>query len=609
MSRPILTVGFVHHNFQPPTIRLMPPRAILVRAFLLCLLLGAVAGTGVVAQNPATENASASPTTQLPARATVRGAVTKDPGGEPVKKVLIELIAESQGEGGNYTAMTGVDGVFHIEGILPGRYRLFPERTGYLEVDKHRSRAEGRVLTLAAAQELKDLLIRLQATTVVEGRVTDEDGDPLPNANVVVQRQTFAAGRNRWEQAGGGPTNDLGEYRIANLPAGSYYVSVTPPPDFKNMIEAGNSTPSADKNADGPEKQTATSYMTTYYPGTRERSQASLIQLHAGDDFPANFSLTPSPSLTIRGSIVNLPAGASAVVMVRSKESDLTLTGGEMHKTGSFEIRGVPPGAYTLMAVASVGDVSMMARQPLQVISENVDGLRLAPQAGAWLRGRLRLEGKSNLGRLDAGQIFLSLSSRDPDDDMLGGVPFAEGFGSQAHVNPDGSFEWKGVPPGHYYVQLAGSPGGGSPDWFLKAVAVGNRDVTDAGFTVNGGAAVLDVVASANGAVVDGVVANAKSEPVANAVVVAVPEARLRSRTDRYHKTTTDQSGRFTLHGVPPGAYTLIAWESMDGDAYFNPEFLRNYEGQGRALQVSEGDQKSQQLTAIPAPDEEAPGN
>ena len=156
-------------------------------------------------------------------------------------------------------------------------------------------------------------------------------------------------------------------------------------------------------------------------------------------------------------------------------------------------------------------------------------------------------------------------------------------------------------------MELAAGPG--STDWFLKSVAVGNRDVTDAGFSVSGGAAVLDVVASANGPAVDGVVGNAKSQPMANAVVVAVPEPRLRSRTDRYYKTTTDQTGRFTLHGVTPGAYTLIAWESMDGDAYYDPEFLRNYEGQGKALQAGEGEHKSLQLTAIPAPEEEAPSN
>jgi hypothetical protein len=52
---------------------------------------------------------------------------------------------------------------------------------------------------------------------------------------------------------------------------------------------------------------------------------------------------------------------------------------------------------------------------------------------------------------------------------------------------------------------------------------------------------------------------------------------------------------------LPPGAYTVFAWESVDGEAYYNPEFLKSYEGQGKALHVSEGDRTSVQLQTIPA--------
>ena len=135
-------------------------------------------------------------------RAVIDGIVAKDPGSEPVKKALIELIAENQAEGGDYTAVTGPDGAFHIEGILPGRYRLFAERTGFLEVDRRHAAADGRVLTLTAGQELKDVLIRLQAAAVVRGRVTDEDGEPMPNAQVAVLRQTFVSGHSHWSRRG-----------------------------------------------------------------------------------------------------------------------------------------------------------------------------------------------------------------------------------------------------------------------------------------------------------------------------------------------------------------------------------------------------------------------
>ena len=118
-------------------------------AYLAIVVLSVSAGAQVAG------SAAAKPAS----RAVIEGVVTKEPGSEPVKKALIELIAENQAEGGDYTAVSGLDGGFHIEGILPGRYHLFAERTGLLEVDKHRARADGRVLTLAAGQEVKDLQI------------------------------------------------------------------------------------------------------------------------------------------------------------------------------------------------------------------------------------------------------------------------------------------------------------------------------------------------------------------------------------------------------------------------------------------------------------------
>ena len=548
-------------------------------------------------------------------RAVIAGVVTKEPGSEPVKKALIELIAENQAEGGDYTAVSGPDGGFHIEGILPGRYHLFAERTGLLEVDKHRARADGRVLTLTAGQEVKDLRIRLQAAAVVRGRVTDEDGDPLPNAQVAVLRQTFVSGRSRWEQSGAERTNDLGEYRVPGLPAGNYYISVSPPPDFKSLIEGAGAEPHAsnDQTAAASAQTSAqtsyqTSYQTTYYPDTPDRGQAAPIELHAGDEFPVNFSLTPSPSLSIRGSVVNLPPRASAAIMLQSRDFNLVLNGAEMHADGSFVIRDVAPGAYTILATVENAPVPMMARQALQVVSNNLEDVRLAPQPGGWIHGRLRLESQGP-GRVDLSQIFLVLRSVDGDDEPLGGFSMGDGFSHTAHVAADGSFEWKSVPPGNYFVRLAGDDGGNS-DWFLKSVLAGGREIDDAGadaagISMNGGAVVLDVVASPNGAVAEGVVTDQKGEPVANAVIVAVPETRLRGHVERYRKTVSDQSGRFTLHGIQPGEYSLFAWETLDGEAYYNPEFLKNYEPQGTALRVSEGDRKSVQLTVTPVSEEE----
>jgi hypothetical protein len=531
--------------------------------------------------------------------AILQGIVTKEPGSVPLKKALIELIADSQNDGRNYTALSGADGSFRIEDVVPGRYRLFAERSGYQEIDKHRLRSEGRLLTLSAGQEVSDLTIRLQAAAVVEGRVSDEDGDPMPEAQVAVLRQTFVAGHSHWEQVGAERTNDLGLYRIPGLAAGNYFVSVTPPPDFRSLIETTGNTPEAAPHSGAASnKPAAVAYQTTYYPGARDRGQATSIQLRAGDEFPVNFSLTPSPSLSIRGSVANLPDGTTAAIMLQSKDLNLVLNGAEMHKDGSFEIRGVSPGDYTIVATVDDVKVPMMARQSLQ-LAESMEGLRLSPQRGGTIQGRLQIEAKVN-GRSDPTQVLLQLRCSDGADESVG-VSMGIGFSTSTKVRGDGSFEWKDVPPGLYSVQVSATSE--MPDWFLKSVTAGGRDVLDSGFSVIGGATTLDLVASANGAVAEGVASN-QNGAVADAVVVAVPEAHLRGRPERYRKTVTDQSGRFTLRGLPPGDYTLIAWESVDGEAYYNPEFLKTHEGQGKALHLDEGRHVSVQLTTIPEVDD-----
>jgi hypothetical protein len=116
---------------------------------------------------------------------------------------------------------------------------------------------------------------------------------------------------------------------------------------------------------------------------------------------------------------------------------------------------------------------------------------------------------------------------------------------------------------------------------------------------VNGGTVTLDLLASANGGVADGVVVNSKGEPFSNAIVVAVPEARMRGRVDHYRKTVTDQTGHFGLRGLRPGDYTIFAWESIEGEAYYNPDFLKAFEGQGTTLHISDGDHKSMQVPMI----------
>jgi len=222
--------------------------------------------------------------------------------------------------------------------IHPGRYRLFVERTGYLEVDAKHRRSEGTVLSLEAGQELKDSVLHMLAAAIITGRVVDEDGDPMPNVDVTVLRRKFSSGRFKFEPNGSSQTNDVGEYRIGGLLAGKYYVSASPLPNFQSLVPAQKS--SEDRATIQPDM----AYVTTYHPDTPDRTQAAALELHAGDALPLDFSLARIHAVRIRGSVAGLAAGTKAVVPLRSRDSNSIYEPSEVDQEGKFEIQHVAPG-------------------------------------------------------------------------------------------------------------------------------------------------------------------------------------------------------------------------------------------------------------------------
>ena len=71
-----------------------------------------------------------------------------------------------------------------------------------------------------------------------------------------------------------------------------------------------------------------------------------------------------------------------------------------------------------------------------------------------------------------------------------------------------------------------------------------------------------------------------------------------RSRSDLYQRDTTDASGHFSLRGLNPGKYTVLAFEELQQDVR-QPEFLKTYETRGEVVQLDEGVRKSVILKLI----------
>jgi hypothetical protein len=91
---------------------------------------------------------------------------------------------------------------------------------------------------------------------------------------------------------------------------------------------------------------------------------------------------------------------------------------------------------------------------------------------------------------------------------------------------------------------------------------------------------------------------------VGNATVVAVPEEKYRKLPDRFVTGSTDQHGRFTIHGLPPGSYTLYAWQDLDEPVWVDPDFLKSQEANGTTVKIEEGSHQTVDLKLSPAGEE-----
>ena len=528
-----------------------------------------------------------------PGKGSLEGSVVKNQTGEPVKKAVVELISEGSDDPKVFTATTSPDGEFKLEGLPAGRYRVFAERTGFIEVDQKGRQTGESAISLEAGQQLKGFVLHMLPAAILAGRVTDEDGDPMADVDMVAWRPTFSAAGARWESAATQRTNDLGEYRIPGLFPGKYLISATPAPGIENFATQL-------KDPGGP-PQPDSAYMTTYYPNEPERSQAPPISVRPGDNLTLDFSLARISTATLRGTVTNLAPGAKAFVSLHMSEYEQFLTQIEVDKNGRFEVRKVPPGSYTLLATANSAESMRVAHQMVNVTGANLDGIRLVLLPGATLQGRVRFEGDKGL---DPSKFLLDLHSTDGDDELLAATRF---IGDNNRVTSDGSFAWKNVPAGTYYLQVTGD-GTAATEYFLKTVTAGGQSLLENGITVNGGSLSIDVVLSAKAATIEGNVVNTEHQPVANALIVAVPEEKYRKRQDRYQQTRADQRGHFRIHGISPGNYMVFASDDLDGSEFYDPQFVNFHEAAGKAFRATEGALESVTLTALSVGDDSQTG-
>ena len=421
-------------------------------------------------------------------------------------------------------------------------------------------------------------VFRLIPNAVIAGRVSAEDGEPVAGVSVQVLRYLYVGDERQLIPAGQGETNDLGEYRIVGLAPGQYYASATV-----------GARPQAGEEGFAP----------TFYPGTTNPSHATPIRVLAGDELShIDFTLLPAPTVRVRGQVINSvgnrPGSNTQVFLLPQalafRSSALRRARVEDEK-GTFEIRGAAPGSYDLVAVHVDEERQYLTRIPIEVWHTDVEDVTLVIRPGVELAGRIYVEGNALPGQLKMTELAVYL--RPLENAPRFGKPEA------AKVNAGGSFQLENVAHDRYRVNVLGLP----EDYYLKAARVGGRAVLDEGLDLSGGRpwGKLELVVSSAGARLDGVVLTEELQGFGGASVVLIPEERSRRDPRLYRKTPTDQHGRFTLRGIPPGEYKLFTWEEVELGVYHDRDFLLLYENFGQPVRLHEADRVAVQLDLPPA--------
>jgi hypothetical protein len=133
-----------------------------------------------------------------------------------------------------------------------------------------------------------------------------------------------------------------------------------------------------------------------------------------------------------------------------------------------------------------------------------------------------------------------------------------------------------------------------TPGWFLKAVMLDGRDVTDTPLDFDGGREVkgLEVILTRKRSGVTGDVRDNRGQLRSNYTVVLFPEDDRQWTPDSRFIASGrgDQNGRFRIDGLPDGAYLIIAVEFLEGGGVRDPEMLRQLRPRATRITLGEGE-------------------
>jgi protocatechuate 3,4-dioxygenase beta subunit len=544
------------------------------------------------------------------------------PEGTPLRRT--QLTVTGSEPGARRAAFTDSDGRFAFTALPAGRYTIRANKGGYINLayGQRTPTDPTRPIDLAEGQALAGLTIVLPRGSAITGRVIDEFGEPVLQAQVQALRYQYQPDGSRRLQPGGGSaqTDDLGQFRLYGLNPGEYVISATArnqflPAALSQIIQVGGGGIAGSIIGPLPDQPEEEGYAPTYYPGTSNPAEAQTVTLGVAQELPVQLQLVPSRLSRISGVVADSrgrPVRSGTPVMLRSAAN---LAGGMNRSAstmdqGAFAITNVPPGDYYLevrprpvprnivngKAIASDTGAEPadpeFASVPLTV-GGDVSGLRIVTGTGATISGRVTFEGAPPANGL---RIRVVAQSADPQRAI--GIPGPNrGAQGDGVVAADGSFELTRITgPVFLRVQVENTngPQPSQIGYMTKSVIVDGVDVADTPFdpTRRGTLSNVTVVLTDKVTGINGTVSDGGGKPLAAARVLIVPDMLPAGLSPaRFQRILqSDQQGRFSLRAMPPGRYVAIAATAIDAAHQYDPALAQRVRQLGHSFSVREGE-------------------
>jgi hypothetical protein len=543
------------------------------------------------------------PSAQPQDQGRVEGILVNQVNGQPLRKGTVSLrvaVSGPQPAGASapnsYAVTTDAEGKFVFEQVDPGRYTLMADRPGYIRATYRSS--GGAFLNVGPGQAVKNIRFTITPQGVIAGRVVDEDGDPLTEVRVSAMRWLTISGVRRLGFGQSIPVDDQGNFRIGNLPAARYVLSA----DLSRQPPLN-----ADKTHEG--------YVTTYYPGALDVSEATQIPLTAGGEVTnVEIRLHKTRVFRIRGKIVDSTGGLVRMMALalfpKNGAASLAFAGRNITITrdGVFEFNNVRPGSNVIQPANNVffgaNDQSetgtnkkLFGRYAVTVANEDLKDLVVPLNAGAVLTGTIVTEGAAPQPSPTEGAstavavkpVPLPTVRLVPADGELS--PYT------ARSNADATCEWHDLAPERYRVNVTGSADG----TYVKSIRFGNEDITKGILDLTGGlGGSIEIRIAANAADVSGTVHNDKGDTVGDVhVTLGHASAELAAQTLFFRQARTSQDGKFSIKNLPPGDYRILAWEEVDNGLVSDPEFRAHFDSASVLVKLAEGSHETSEVKML----------